>query len=122
MRISDWSSDVCSSDLLLSGHAVQELQKLLHSCRAGSFGELVHSPGFRRTGLRRGRPEGQSIANAGPRFRFPWPHATRRSAGGSALGNAPEAKDLAVTAAPHLRSEEHTSELQKLMRQSYAVL
>src|SRR3546814_19122477 len=42
MRISDWSSDVCSSDL------------------------------------------------------------TRRSAGGSAIGNAPEDKDIAVTAAPHL--------------------
>src|SRR3546814_13224329 len=52
--------------------------------------------------LSRGRPEGQSIANAGPRFRFPWRHETRRSAGGSAIGNAPEDKDIAVTAAPPL--------------------
>src|SRR3546814_15369393 len=102
MRISDWSSDVCSSDLLLSGHAVQELQKLLHSCRAGSFGELVHSTGFRRTGLRRGRPEGQSIATAGPRFRFPWRHEKRRSDGGGAIGKSPEVNEIHVTAPPSL--------------------
>src|SRR3546814_2441453 len=78
MRISDWSSDVCSSDLHDHG-------RILH--RAGEAGEIVD--------------RGRGIA-AGDRI-----EVRRRE----------RDDDIAVGR----RSEEHTSELQSLMRSSYAV-
>src|SRR3546814_3378372 len=36
MRISDWSSDVCSSDLLVAGHPLQESLDLIHDFDLGS--------------------------------------------------------------------------------------
>src|SRR3546814_7939387 len=91
MRISDWSSDVCSSDL-----------GALYA-RCGSiavfFGDHGRSAGADRR--RRARdhpvvPECECLAGRGP--------------GGPKRG--PGGVD---------RSEEHTSELQSLMRTSYAV-
>src|SRR3546814_6486167 len=93
MRISDWSSDVCSSDLSTSkslhlsgvhlfnprpGHIAEEDQRFVRrvSCRCPCKQPAIPSP--RRL----------SAGNS------PWLH----------------------------RSEEHTSELQSLMRISYAVL
>src|SRR3546814_10353128 len=101
MRISDWSSDVCSSDLpgqftlglgLVqtdeAGHpAIAEPQpvQLVEQTRPGRVREAAHAdrPQVRITELRR--------------------HATRQRRIGQP------------------RSEEHTSELQSLMRISYAV-
>src|SRR3546814_7182534 len=80
MRISDWSSDVCSSDLI---------------------------------GVRRGSPS--YAGRTGPYTRDR-PRAPRAGAGHrvcAAAHNCPTA--------PKFRSEEHTSELQSLMRISYAV-
>src|SRR3546814_12666193 len=34
MRISDWSSDVCSSDLLKAGQALDQPQRVKHYCTA----------------------------------------------------------------------------------------
>src|SRR3546814_4710947 len=84
MRISDWSSDVCSSDL-----------GLLRA--AGPF-RCPH-----RTRLRGRKPPGAAVPAAAPgrRSRHLPVGARRRRAA--------------------LRSEEHTSELQSLMRISYAV-
>src|SRR3546814_7170659 len=84
MRISDWSSDVCSSDL---GHRAFERQ----SARLEERVEPHHAESDRT--LARGR-----ICSA-------------RHAG---LGTV----DIILE---HVRSEEHTSELQSLMRISYAV-
>src|SRR3546814_1370244 len=86
MRISDWSSDVCSSDLRLSRKRARRPGARLHA--AGRCRGRVH----RRTG---GRGVGAGS------FR-----AVERGGGG---GEAQR------------RSEEHTSELQSLMRISYAV-
>src|SRR3546814_6206211 len=80
MRISDWSSDVCSSDLLTSAGAPGSQDNRLRDSKAWAFfirdtikaGELTLVPGVRYETI-------------------------------------------------DLRSEEHTSELQSLMRISYAV-
>src|SRR3546814_1355188 len=96
MRISDWSSDVCSSDLQPDRQAqpqppawvaavgqLQQQPRRQHPPQVVGAGVLQH-----RTGQHRER------------------HAAHRDRGGD-LGEA--------------RSEEHTSELQSLMRISYAV-
>src|SRR3546814_6339126 len=109
MRISDWSSDVCSSD-------------------------LHKSPSFpRRRELRRSEPSARPRAcrasarsaptPARPRDRAngPAPHSRRppsiRTSRPQAGGSTPHATPCPA----HKRSEEHTSELQSLMRISYAV-
>src|SRR3546814_2307964 len=100
MRISDWSSDVCSSDLTTDlpsklwtavvGTRIAPLPPLPVSWTAAVTGSPTrHSP-----------PRLSSVASAG----------TSRVCGSSA-------GDTKVTR----RSEEHTSELQSLMRTSYAV-
>src|SRR3546814_1300045 len=84
MRISDWSSDVCSSDLLVETaadtHDVAIVERTL-DCRAGDTGV----PQFLRADDRLARYEGFQLFTLAQ------------------------------------RSEEHTSELQSLMRISYAV-
>src|SRR3546814_2371589 len=92
MRISDWSSDVCSSDLVHpAGSPVREL------------GEVEHEHRVRRTDRR----------NHSPRTaRLPVRHA------GAGLHRISVARHPAGS---RRRSEEHTSELQSLMRISYAV-
>src|SRR3546814_10576278 len=88
MRISDWSSDVCSSDLLLD-----RLQRP-DPAHPGPGPRLEH----RRPPVRRTRPGGEEAAVDGDQDRARQGQVRR-----------------------HLRSEEHTSELQSLMRISYAV-
>src|SRR3546814_4004027 len=106
MRISDWSSDVCSSDLDL-------------------VADRMILGRFRRNGLARGRSLGRGglcgrLGTGSGNF------LRRGSSGfghrlcpllllsGAALANVPFGPAL-------IRSEEHTSELQSLMRISYAV-
>src|SRR3546814_2921652 len=106
MRISDWSSDVCSSDLCARAR-------------------LPRRPRTRRA--RRGPgAEGRHAACRGRHAVARRPRAARRNrgAGAVAMGAAVAAtagvrgarRDLA-----RARSEEHTSELQSLLRTSYAV-
>src|SRR3546814_5746669 len=110
MRIIDWSSDVCSSDLrahVLRGRA--------HHSHARD------DPGLRREGAARGARQAAAVPAPGLRRAVP-DH-------GRAAGDDPPARPAAarVPAAhrrgdePGGRSEEHTSELQSLMRISYAV-
>src|SRR3546814_1516474 len=96
MRISDWSSDVCSSDLA----ALRGLRQAQgpRGCHAEGAMLLLH----RLTIVRRARVNvlrRNSGRRARPRRKVPGPRARSR----------PQ------------RSEEHTSELQSLMRISYAV-
>src|SRR3546814_8322465 len=97
MRISDWSSDVCSSDLAVEkvidvhqGHSLSIRRKLPASCHK--------MPGMKRvmrpcsTGCLGRRLISENARSAA--------HCPTR---------------------PDYRSEEHTSELQSLMRISYAV-
>src|SRR3546814_5843970 len=106
MRISDWSSDVCSSDLRADGAAGQ---RLLREPR-GRAAEDRHAIGTRAGS---GAPFHRSGAD---RARHPH-HGERHPAARRQLPfrGARSAAELWV------RSEEHTSELQSLMRISYAV-
>src|SRR3546814_8636223 len=98
MRISDWSSDVCSSDLLLVDVSERSVQStiLRVNCFESSIGERE---GPALSGLR--DPEGSSF------FMDIVPSQANR------LTETSSCIDK--------RSEEHTSELQSLMRISYAV-
>src|SRR3546814_8726262 len=95
-RISDWSSDVCSSDLL-----VQVSPPARHPfCRFGGA-ERPRRDGSRQWPLRaeHARDHGRDLRRV--------------------EGDQPES--LAVAQARCRRSEEHTSALQSLLRLSYAV-
>src|SRR3546814_5025511 len=99
MRISDWSSDVCSSDL--GGLTAATLFVLIAT---GIVLAQFYNP----------MPE---AANASVRD-----IVTDVWAGQFLRGvHYWAAQAMYVLAALHLRSEEHTSELQSLMRISYAV-
>src|SRR3546814_5291328 len=107
MRISDWSSDVCSSDLRLLG---QQPQRAV----VGHPAEIVVVPvdpgvvmqAVARLQLCAGQVDGGDPAVL-------------------VVDRAHQHRDVAAVRAPvdrrAARSEEHTSELQSLMRISYAV-
>src|SRR3546814_3754941 len=127
MRISDWSSDVCSSDLnlILADQrifAVLQHILLLERPRAG-VGDGKALVGDRRDdpsliillALTQARARAHAVGEAA---------AVDRPVGGQ-FGHR---RETARAALPHatargdeIRSEEHTSELQSLMRLSYAV-
>src|SRR3546814_1454717 len=94
MRISDWSSDVCSSDLHIGPDR-------LFPCRPEPLGVLDG--------------DGTQLPD-----RLPSDHPHRRR---GHAGRGVDAEQLfGLGGGRHgLRSEEHTSELQSLMRTSYAV-
>src|SRR3546814_6195145 len=103
MRISDWSSDVCSSDLCQRLSRQQDAIESVHeqeSAQPLASLALVHSPPAEHHG-RHGVAR-QTLC-------LVCREAVPLEAGGA----------QAVVAAQ--RSEEHTSELQSLMRISYAV-
>src|SRR3546814_3180798 len=103
MRISDWSSDVCSSDLLREDDRQIDysigIDNAVHSHRpiinesADGCGEFAkgRNDGGDVEAVQQAAGPGKSQGTAGSRIRHPF------------------------------RSEEHTSELQSLMRISYAV-
>src|SRR3546814_8697162 len=117
MRISDWSSDVCSSDLDALGHGVaaqdaaavdvhqdgvdrrvaQQQLEAVGDLRAGRLRAHVHEVGRLAALLLQQVDGGQREA-------------------GAVHHDADVAVEMDV-----VRSEEHTSELQSLMRISYAV-
>src|SRR3546814_5056577 len=103
MRISDWSSDVCSSDL---SEDRQPLHALRHHRR---LPEQVTSKSQQRDGAAETADHfGRHRAEASVQHRIGRP--SQRAGGGGEV-----AEGVAR------RSEEHTSELQSLMRISYAV-
>src|SRR3546814_10607256 len=101
MRISDWSSDVCSSDLACHQHADIDEPTLIIRLLAVEVGH-------------EGRHFIEESFGIGLHF-IPIQHANMRPI--VALIGPHE------IVADHMqeRSEEHTSELQSLMRNSYAV-
>src|SRR3546814_4311928 len=110
MRISDWSSDVCSSDLASSAPAT-----------------VRHTLVFEREGVSAARWPSQSrsatilsraaaLASLRAIRPFAPPTDLPHSSAKIASSNASREGVLIVS-----RSEEHTSELQSLMRISYAV-
>src|SRR3546814_8172497 len=110
MRISDWSSDVCSSDLL-EGKGDRMTADYLNGCRAGIAERAPDGPAM--TGYDRVHTLTYARLLDAERDGHDWTDV------------AAEMLDLDVAAdragAKACRSEEHTSELQSLMRISYAV-
>src|SRR3546814_10121197 len=95
MRISDWSSDVCSSDLPTSAKQ-----------RSGTFSVHTAPAGAARTSapISSAAPPSASVTGVVPAA------STRQSS-----------RKAKLLPSRRVRSEEHTSELQSLMRNSYAV-
>src|SRR3546814_3953462 len=111
MRISDWSSDVCSSDLQIP--VSQRTQPLVS--RQGLYRGVRQSrlhPRLPRAGDARSRP----ADGADERLPDADRHGDTAPADGAALRQRARARRMVAE-----RSEEHTSELQSLMRISYAV-
>src|SRR3546814_3403797 len=104
MRISDWSSDVCSSDLRRRGFRGRLRCRRL-ALAAG--GRLAAGAGLGGAGLLQ-HVLGQH-------------HVLGQDAGGLGDGDARLGLVVVGTGQQQFRSEEHTSELQSLMRISYAV-
>src|SRR3546814_10100569 len=88
MRISDWSSDVCSSDL---DRVVTRRRYAVATLLTGALFSVLFAV----------------VAFRAPRPRFTW--------------NASASAPIGLYRLTPMRSEEHTSELQSLMRISYAV-
>src|SRR3546814_7640047 len=108
MRISDWSSDVCSSDL-------GDLRRPSPAARSGATGAIMGSVSSSGIGdAASTRASGRSIGRV---HRF----VRRLAAALIVVALLPGVMPGVVPAAGHGRSEEHTSELQSLMRISYAV-
>src|SRR3546814_2235821 len=95
MRISDWSSDVCSSDLL-------EVHQV-HVEVGGAIERPVDAVAVQGQQVPQIEPVGVVVGHAGC--------STAPSSVSSRVARQPVSR----------RSEEHTSELQSLMRNSYAV-
>src|SRR3546814_1723850 len=127
MRISDWSSDVCSSDLLrqfaLAEQAQQHKQHHEHHGRADDDihqGSTVSSMGVCATGI---SPSSSDTMPLLPPIRAglicPSIFISSRSPAFTASYLNWNASPDNVPSAGAGRSEEHTSELQSLMRISY---
>src|SRR3546814_3979005 len=121
-RISDWSSDACSSDLLARLIALQE-QELARTLigidlrgQGGGVRKLQRHMAF-PAGLERGDIDDDAAARIG-RFAEADDEYVPRDA--EIFDRAGEREAVRRDDA-HVRSEEHTSELQSLMRISYAV-
>src|SRR3546814_1008689 len=112
MRISDWSSDVCSSDLVaVARKADRRRERASHPCCQRAVQRIATIRIAKRQRRQR------DINPAGTA-------ADRHGVGGFAGARAAVRRRqrlLRVERARQPRSEEHTSELQSLMRNSYAV-
>src|SRR3546814_6739682 len=117
MRISDWSSDLCSSNLQPDSRAVAQARRPTHVDRfkqpprlvGGQHRRLAAPLTMRRPAHRCGGVHRHDLAYHQP--------VEQPTHAGELLLDAGRAH----LASQRLRSEEHTSELQSLMRISYAV-
>src|SRR3546814_1899698 len=104
MRISDWSLDVCSSDLADPGRACRDLAEAIRVMVAGPEIENALAEATRRMSE---TFDEESFAQQQRLRELKAEHDQR-------LADLMQPDDV-------MRSEEHTSELQSLMRISYAV-
>src|SRR3546814_1007630 len=115
MRISDWSSDVCSSDLPGKGRhrfpCGHHRRKAQERCRA-ELNDCYPSC----IDLRRIMADGDNLPRDHQRADDCQPFALSQTAGDTIGSRQREHSRKGKT-----RSEEHTSELQSLMRISYTV-
>src|SRR3546814_5835507 len=131
MRISDWSSDVCSSDLF-DAFDVEERKR---QKEVGRLVNIVEVQRGRRTAVRaiivataetahrddlgRAAAEIGRDADAGRLFDDPFEIADAALLDISAAEGRDRRRNVRQARRALLRSEEHTSELQSLMRISY---
>src|SRR3546814_6794376 len=103
MRISDWSSDVCSSDLFLNRRSIDEAGIALLERAASKHKSvallMLDLDNFKNVNDVHGHAAGDLVLQTA----------------------AKRIESLMPPSALTARSEEHTSELQSLMRISYAV-
>src|SRR3546814_9014830 len=133
MRISDWSSDVCSSDLQAErGARKRQHRGAAIEKRVVESGHSSFLTDFRKPG-RRGEAGGHAfehgaklrvadVAEAVPQlggYGFQNCRRLNGRGGGDLAVRHADAGDRGI--AEETRSEEHTSELQSLMRHSYDV-
>src|SRR3546814_10469636 len=104
MRISDWSSDVCSSDLVTVPNLVVQRTRLAHGSVVAPLRDALVACAFDLVPI------------------FLAEQCWRQSLPASPPADAVACSAFAAAVSPlDGRSEEHTSELQSLMRISYAV-
>src|SRR3546814_3090245 len=112
MRISDWSSDVCSSDLLNRGW-VEDVDRLHQEglIDGDDQNTLIRHVEDQRRSLQ------EELALIVPEYKE---RIARNGLDGANEWLAARARELGERDGQQ-RSEEHTSEIQSLMRNSYAV-
>src|SRR3546814_8135442 len=109
MRISDWSSDVCSSDLA----AWRSRRRPSSPCCSRTSEAGIGDSGLaKRNSRRHGGFAARAETRADLIFRIP---------NSQSRIPVPKEHQCAGLKSPWSRSEEHTSEIQSLMRLSYAV-
>src|SRR3546814_7687104 len=123
MRISDWSSDVCSSDLM---HCFTESWEMAQAAMDLNFhislsgivtfknASIVHEVATKM-------PLDRLLIETDSPYLAPVPFRGKRNDPSKVIHVAEKIADLQGIEAVQVRSEEHTSELQSLMRISYAV-
>src|SRR3546814_2672919 len=131
MRISDWSSDVCSSDLVMRRRQAEPVLQEHLSCggveqvrAAHDFGDALrgivddHGQLVGPGAVRAPQHEIADLCGNVLLHRAVYPVI---EADDGTVGNPQPDRGIRAPRAGHARSEEHTSELQSLMRISYAV-
>src|SRR3546814_8121728 len=113
MRISDWSSDVCSSDLPRGAAHQRRIARDLNMHAACFFQRIVNGMKITRAII----DKGDNARHCPPNV--PLVDGTLSALRGSISTAVRSARATALKQLS--RSEEHTSELQSLMRISYAV-
>src|SRR3546814_5703849 len=127
VRISDWRSDVCSSDLdLAQAHVDARVRRGAHRLLQTGAGVGAGRVAARLAGDVEG-PRPRDDASVTPDAALLQGHGVEhrrgnaRALGGKLVGRWWNFLGLGGADAEASRSEEHTSELQSLMRISYAV-
>src|SRR3546814_3160968 len=123
MRISDWSSDVCSSDLVVVVEHVELAQLQVSGERRGFGGDAFHQVAI--AGDHPGAVIDDDVPGAVvPRGQLRLGHGHAHGVGealSQRSGGDLDARGMAALGMPRrLRSEEHKYELQSLMRISSA--
>src|SRR3546814_9526027 len=111
MRISDWSSDVCSSDLGIAEIAAEKRARRPRACPEIALKCPVRF-------FHAAQDATFHLANSQNRNKT---SATRQSLSSPAMNHVEYLRRRILQDVSSERSEEHTSELQSLMRISYAV-
>src|SRR3546814_9926950 len=114
MRISDWSSDVCSSDLYSAMKGAVHSFTTVLAKEVGQHGIRVNAVAPYATFAKRA-----DAFSSGSRFH---PDNAFFATSAGTISDADRAMRQRRTLVGRPRSEEHTSELQSLMRKSYAVV